>query len=198
MRPARTCLAVVVTLLLVGCAAGPSNVSRENDRLRQDNLELTRKVETLEREIEARVNQVSSLQKQIGREPKTVDGELLQVTSIRFGRYSGALDKDKDGRDELLRIYLHTLDQRGRFMPVSGTAHLLAAHLQEGQPPKVVAEKTLSAQQLDAAYRSGITGTHYTLEAPLTGRLDYVAVRVTFTDAATAAVLTHEQSFPVQ
>ena len=42
-----------------------------------------------------------------------------------------------------------------------GTAHLLAARLKKGQPPKVVAEKTLTAKQLDAAYRSGITGSSH-------------------------------------
>jgi hypothetical protein len=202
MRFGFTSLAMV--MLLVSCAQGPDKISRENDRLRKSNLKLTRKVEKLEQDIEARVNQVNSLQKQLGRSPKTQNGELLQAASIGFGRYSGALDTTKNGRDNLLRIYLLTLDQRGRFIPVSGKVNLQVAHLTEGQPPKIIAEKTFAGKDLDKTYRSGVTGTHYTLETSLPSEspgspgLDHVAVRVTFTDAATGSILTHEKSFLVQ
>ena len=194
-------VSLTMVLWLVGCAPTTNNVGVENDRLRKSNLLLTRKVEQLERDINARVNQVSSLEKKLGREPKTENGELLEVTSIGFGRYSGALDTNKDSRDDLLRIYLHTLDQHGRFMLASGKAHLLVAHLAEGQPPQIIAEKTFAGKTLDATYRSGITGTHYTLEASLPkepASLGHLAIRITFTDAATGSALTCEKSFPVR
>ncbi len=197
MSPRRASLAVL--LILAGCVGSrPTDVSQENDKLRKANLDLRREVDRVKSELAARVTEKDALQQQLGRQPKVDGGELLGVTSIRFGRYSGPVDTNGDGRDDKLRIYLLTLDAHERFMPASGKAELTAAQLVDGAEPNVVAQQSLSGKQLDSAYRSGITGTHYTIETAMPAGLDHVAVRVTLTDAATGAQLTHQQSFRVQ
>ena len=194
-------LAVALAAGLAGCSA-PARVGRENDRLRHDNLELRRQVEQLEDAIKLRLAQIDGLEQRAGKSARVDGAELVQLTALRFGRYSGALDTDHNGTDDVLRVYLQPVDQHGRFMLAAGRAQLQAVSIVPDQEPRLILEHAGDAAEFDRAYRSGLTGTHYTLErplpAPLPADVTGLTVVVAFTDAATGAQLRHEQAYHVQ
>lgn len=187
-------MAMIVAGCLAGCRVGPRDFYNENDRLREENLKLQREVDTLNEQLNLRLGELSSLRQQVDRAGEPIPGAQRPVLSLlRFDRYSGPLDDSGDGCDDRIRIYLRTLDQRGRFMPVAGRAHVQAVILRENQPPVQLAEQTFDPKQFDAAYRTGLMGTHYTLELPVPEdhpafhdeSLVQVTVKVTFTEADT-------------
>lgn len=159
-------LAVTMVGLLVGCGSSSKLVSEENDKLRADNMQLHRELQKLHASVKAKADKLQALESSTT-PPADPDAQIPQVTSIKFGRYCTALDQDGDGHDDLIRLYILTLDQLKRFIPVAGTATVQVDHLLPGQKPLTLATRSFDAKTLDEAYRSNITGTHYTLDVPL-------------------------------
>lgn len=161
-------------------------------------MELRRKVETLQRDIDLRLAEIKRLESQATARPAIEGAKIPQVVVLRFDRYTGGADTDNDGGDDTLRVYIKPMDQRGRFIVVAGSATLQAVAITPGQPPVLVVEKTLSPAEWDAAYRTGMTGTHYSIEAalprPLPEGVTELTVKVTLTDAAGGATISQEQA----
>ena len=206
-------LLVALGLVLSGCqlnVGAARSVARENDRLRQMNLELQRQVERMEARLELMRGQVASLEQQLQRhelEPMP-DAEVPMLSRLRLGRYTGGFDTTGDGRHDTVRAYVQTLDQQGRMLPVAGRGRLRVVALPDDAEPVVVAERDYGPGAWDAAYRSGFAGTHYTLEAQLddevmrrlaeagaggAGAGVAATLQVSFTEAATGARLTVQQ-----
>jgi hypothetical protein len=193
---------VLLALLLTACAGpDPAKISAESDRLRKENLDLSRQVDELKTKTDLQQAQINTLQQRLETKSK-VEGvapaDVPAAVTLRFDRYSGFYDTDGDGQPDTLRVYLETLDQRGRFVPVAGRAVLQAVVITPDQPPAVLAQRDFEPAQFDQAYRTGFTGTHYTLEAklaaPLPSGVNEATVKVTVTDAATGAVLSQQQA----
>jgi len=204
-RLALTAPLIIAIALFTACHSQPRNFLNENDELRAKNLELGQHVQQLEQRIDQQLAQIDALQQRVGGAAalEGVDpADLPTLTAIRFGRYSGALDTDGDGADDTLRLYLKTVDQRGRFMTAAGRALVQVAIIEPDQPPKLLGEATFPPDQFDAAYRSNFTGTHYTLEmplpTPLPEKLGDVTVKVHFTDAATGVTVTAQLPVPLR
>ncbi len=200
-------LTLLALALLSACLTGCTNVSAnrvssENDRLRAENLELKRNVETLQQRVKARVAELDAQRAASGSpgssDPALTGADVPQAASLHFGRYSAAVDGDQDGQRELLRLYLMPRDQFGRFLPTAGALQAQAVWVQPGTQPVVLGETSLTPAQWDQAYRTGITGTHYTVElplpAPLPAQADSATVKVALTDAATGRTLTAEMT----
>lgn len=190
----------LILLLCFSAACGrstPGPVSRENDRLRRENLELSRQVESLRTAIERRDAELLEIERSQGRGTTVQGAQPLRLTGLEFSRYSGPIDTDGDGVDDIVRIYLKPLDQHDRVMSVAGEARLQLAVI-DGPDARVVAEKRYAPADFDAAFRSGFTGTHFTLEVDLPANLDAVVAKLIFTDAATGLTLTEQQAWPVR
>jgi hypothetical protein len=197
-------LLLICAGLLAGCPGrGPRDFENVNDQLRRENMELRRQLVDLEQTIERRMDQIHSLQQQLATEPPAVpEAELVQFTAVRIGRYSGVLDTTRDGSEDTLRVYVHTLDQHGRFMPANGRAEIQAVAVAPGREPVVLAERAFSPAEFTAAYRTGFTGTHYTLETPLQTAVppgvDRATIVVRFTEARTGVSVTRDTVVPVR
>jgi hypothetical protein len=193
-------LIALTALLCFSVACGtsrPGAVSRENDRLRRQNLELEREVDALQTALQRRDAELLEAEKQRGRDSQVEGAQPLRLTGLEFSRYSGPIDTNGDGRDDIVRIYLKPKDQHDRVMSVTGEAVLQLAVI-EGNDARVVAERRFAPAQFDATFRSGFTGTHFTLEIDLPSGLDGVVAKLTFTDAATARDFTQQQAWPVR
>lgn len=213
-RPGRALrrLALLLALLasLPGCrvmVAGERSVAEENDRLRESNLRLQRQVDELTQQVELRRGEAAALREQLVREddepdPALAGAESPVLSKLAIGRHSGAVDSDGDGRDDLIRIYLRPLDQRGRLLPVAGRATLRAVDLAGEGEPATVAERAYEPAQFDAAWRSGMTGTHYTLELALPETLPAgeheLTVRVALLEARSGARFSTQQVVTVR
>ncbi len=153
-------------LLLAGCA-GPSRVSRENDRLRARVHELTKQVRRLEdhnAELMARIRQLSP-------KPTTIPAEVLDntphVARISIGRLSHACDPDGDGRPEMLKVYVKPTDGLGRFVQMVGELAVHAAILPPDAEAITIGRITLGPGEVRGAYRSSLLGTLYAVTVPI-------------------------------
>ena len=182
----------------VGGDRAPDQVIHE---LRREKVELARAVDDLEKQIESRLAQIGELEGLLAEGKVSVagvaPGDLPRVVHMRFGRYSAAVDSDDDGQDDLIRLFVRTLDQKGRFLPVAGRADIQAVQILPGAVPVLVAGRTLAPPELDQAYRSSFMGTHYRLDLPLPADAArtrrQVTVKVSITDAASGATISQER-----
>lgn len=192
--------AAVALLLLAGCGGG-GDFLNENDRLRAVNLKLERQVETLQKQLALRLDEIDAARQALGGAPAVEGARPPRLARIVFDRYTSAVDTDADGVDDTVRIYIRTLDGQGRFMPVSGevTARLVAIASKDA--PDVVADRTWSPSQWDEAYRAGFLTAHYTIELelpqPLPPGVQKPTLHVTLTQGATGAEFTHQQVIPL-
>ncbi len=182
-----------VFLALIGCGSS-ARISDENTRLRRENYDLLQKVTQLEESAKRRDAQFAALEQKLNAHP-AVEGvrvsDLPVVSKIGFGAHSGVFDSNGDGTIDTARVYRHTLEHRGRFLPAAGTAVMLVVQIDATTGVKEIARREFNAKAFEAAYVSGITGTHFTLEAEIKPALPKgtkdVTIKVTFTDGATGA-----------
>ena len=119
---------------------------------------------------------------------------------IELDSYTGPLDTDRDGRPDAVRLYMVSLDAQGRFVPTVGTLKVTLTTARPGAEAVTLATQTYEPKVYNAAYRSGITGAHYTVTLPIP--LDKVpegtqtlTLRVGLTDALTGGF--HETQKPI-
>ncbi|MEO0966183.1 MAG: hypothetical protein AAFY08_13825 [Planctomycetota bacterium] len=181
---------------LTACKAtiGPAD---EGDDIREENLELRNHVADLEKKLDLRTAQIESMrQAEANRADAAVampDAEPIVLTKLDLGEYSGLIDTDSDGRPNLARAYARPRNQRDRFMPVAGRAVLQVIGLPASDGPTAqpvkLAERVYAPAEWDEAYRTGFTGTHYTLETDLPADaldgLSGAVIRVVLTEAGT-------------
>jgi len=172
--------------LMVGCSSGPKNFENENDRLRAENMKLREQNQSLTQRVEGLSQQLKAHEKAAGVDlPEGLHRPTC--TSIALGRYTSRAD-------DTYRIYVRTLDARQRFVQVIANVTVQIVALPADGAPVVIAECDYTPQQLDAAYRSSFTGTHYSLECPQTAdapeSVNQVTLKVTVEDLQTG--LTHE------
>jgi hypothetical protein len=198
--------ALAFALVLAGCA--PTRIGGEGnpldktiDDLRDENAALSHKVDSLSRESDLRRRQIGTLEQQLAATRPAIEGvrpgDVPRLVAVTLDSYTSALDTDHDGEDDALRLYVVASDQQGRFIPIAGRVVVQAVVIDAGKTPVELMQKTFAPSALDAAYRSGLTGTHYSLEVPLPRPLpagvNEVTVKVTLTDAATGAAVTCQQ-----
>ena len=191
---------LISALFWVSACAREGKFVNPNDELRRKNLELAVQVHHLERRIDEHITRIEMLEGKLKGE--LYEGmESPKVAQIKFGRYSGPIDIDNDGADDLIRIYLRTLDQQGRFVPVTSLATVQAVWLSPDAPPQMIVKRVYDANEFDEAYRSSFTGTHYTLEvslpSPLPQDLDRVEIGVFIKDAGTGMTYSHAETMDI-
>lgn len=202
MRPAFTSLTLATLLACglasaAGCNSARIGGSTPPDQviadLRAENDALKREVEQLNVQIDARLAELEAVRRAQGTPAPTADAPRLH--QVQLAGLSGAADSDDDGRDDTIRLYVVTRDQHGRILPVEGAAVVQAVRIEPERDADVVAQRAYDAAQFRGAYRSGLAGTHYTLELPLPDALDAaeLTVKVTVTDAATGMALSAQK-----
>ena len=175
-------------------------------RLRRDNARHKADIKSIKKQLDLAQSQAVSLEQQLNQRDVKVDNvdanHLPRTVKIELHRLSGAVDTDKDGRDDTLRLYVVTLDQHGRFYPAVGTAQVRGVVIHGQDEPAVVIDKNYSAAQFFKTYRAGFTGTHYTLEMSLPSDMgadvEQINIKVTFTDASTGTSMTAQEAIEIR
>jgi hypothetical protein len=210
MRPMSRLIQPAILLaalsLATGCISGRVGGSTPMDvvidDLRKENLALTHRIQELEKTLANRQAHISTLEQQLKGAQPVAGADVPRAVAISFDRFSGAVDTNSDKRDDLIRIYVKPSDQQGRFLPVSGMASVQAVAIRPQKEPVLIAKAELTLAQWNDAFRSGITGTHYTLELPLPESMPKgvkeLTVQVTLVDGATGAELSHQAVMPVR
>jgi hypothetical protein len=178
----RSATALLGSALVALCACAARQGGGEADALRRrvadleaDNQKLSRRV----RELEASAAPAGAI-------PPEIRALTPAVIDLEVGRLSHLVDRDGDGAPEGLRAYVLTRDQLGRFVQAVGSLGVSVIAPRPGSEAATVGRCTLSPMELRQAYRSGITGTHYSIECPVTWDgvpVQSVLLAVRFTDA---------------
>ncbi len=190
-------------LLASGCTVGGSKgVGAENTRLRAELIESQRQVAALTAQREELATKLAEANR--AREAALapdVLAALPRVAGVRIGSLSGFSPSDRALPATRVDIYVEPYDGRDRFVQIVGSLSVEAVALgsagDSNQPPRVLASQVLTAGQVRDAYRSGITGTHYSTELPLTPalaqRTGTLMLRVRFADALSGREFTAEK-----
>lgn len=178
-----------VNLLLVACGSQQS-FQNENDKLRAERLSLQQQIDALQDKLALREGELQATREQLSDPLPPVEGlEPPRLAGIVLGLYSGPIDVDGDAKYDALRVYVRPVDQHSRQITAQGTARIrLIATPAEGEAMTLL-DQTYDAKAFHDAYRSGVTGTHYTLKADLPeDRQTHATLHVTLTEAATGLV----------
>jgi outer membrane murein-binding lipoprotein Lpp len=184
------------------CQSGPRNFENENDRLREEVIDLNTRVDQLETENQGLKTQLATAQNQDGANASPLPEGLVPPACVRIEmtKLSGGVDTDKDGLDDTLRVYLKTLDARDRFVQTLGVVDATVVAITPGEPAKTLAAMRIDPLEFDKAYRSGFTSTHYTLtlklDTPAPKTASELTVRLKLTDLQTGAELEAESVVP--
>jgi hypothetical protein len=184
--------------LVAGGLAGCSNsgrVAAENDRLRLRVVELEDEVADLSGrhgELEAHIAALEADEATTA--AAAIRAGTPRVVAIEIGRLSHLEDLDGDSVPDRAVIYVHPRDGMGRFVQIVGHLDAHVAILPVGADARTLGRVSLLPGELREAYRSGFTGTHYTIEVPLTlpagaGEDLDTAVKVEFSDGLTERTL---------
>jgi hypothetical protein len=156
----------LVCLCVCGCT-GTARVSAESARLRDEIVGLKDYVAQLERRNRELEMELKRAAKSPDSLPEDVLANLPQVTELAISRLSFARDSDDDGVADVLTLYIVPADGRGRFIQLTGEIFARAMSLPTQGEPRVISDVTLTPSQVRDAYRSSITGLHYTVDLPL-------------------------------
>lgn len=155
----------LIVLVLSGCSDG--QIATENDGLRRQVLELRKENEQLRQ----RETELTFELQQDSRRPDALPPEIREntphVASISIGPRSHVRDQDDDGIPDRILVYVTPADGYGRFIQLVGSLSMHAVILPPDADAITIGRVTLEPFELRAAYRSGITGTHYTIELPI-------------------------------
>jgi hypothetical protein len=198
----RILLTIPLCAVLAASSGCRKDFTTEADMLREQVMELEQRVESLEREkaeLQAQFRQRARPREDV---PEDVLAATPRVADISIGRLShGRLARDYFEPD-VLRLYINPVDGRGRFVPLVGTLSIHAAVLTNGDAV-TIARQEMTPEQVRDAYRSGFTGTHYTIHLPIdwpdeidpeAARAQPVVVRVTYDDGHTGERFIAERS----
>jgi hypothetical protein len=181
-------VAGLLPALLAGCRSAA--IAAENDRLRSRVVELEDELTDARGSLAELRAELATLAAAAGDLPEDIRANTPHVVTISIGRLSHARDDDGDGRADRLIIYVNPADGRDRFVQCVGELTAHAALLPAQGEAATIARVTLAPAELRDAYRSGVTGTHYTIELPIAlpadiGPIAACDVRVGYVDGRT-------------
>lgn len=181
-------LLLILFVLLPACSA--KNFENENDKLRAERMSLQQQIDDLQNKLALREGELQATRDQLKDPLPPVEGvDPPRLAGIVLGLYSGPIDMDGDAKYDGLRVYVRPVDQHSRQMTATGTARVRLIVTPAQGDPETILDKTYAPDVFHAAYRSGVTGTHYTLKADLPENPPTNAtLHVSLSDAATGKV----------
>lgn len=175
--------------MLTACGSQQS-FENENDKLRAERLSLQEQIDALQDKLALREGELRATRDRLNDPLPPIEGvEPPRLAGIVLGLYSGPIDLDGDATYDALRVYVRPVDQHGRQMTATGTARVRLIVTPAEGDPQTILDQTYDPDAFHAAYRAGVTGTHYTLKADLPEDPPAEAtLHVSLTDATTGRV----------
>lgn len=177
---------LLLPVLACGCRVGGyTSAEKQNEKLRTD-------VRSLQSQIASLTAERDELKVKVANGPRLGEAAaaLPVVVEIEIDELSALVPIDKAQPATGATIRFTPLDGRRRFVPITGSVTIRIVRgdaAVESQPkssskakpktppiasaPTVLGERTVTPEQLREAYRSGLWGTHYSVEVPLAALL---------------------------
>lgn len=184
---------IALATMLAGCSSGKKRPWDTLEACIQANTELSMRVQSLESENTQLTEQVNTL--------STLDAAarleaLDTLEKIRLGKRTDFYDKDDNGTNETLVVYLEPLDAAQDFIKAIGKVNIQLWDLSvEGSKAKQ-AEWTLEPAELHPTWGGTIFAAYYRIKLPLEITPDQkkeYTLKISFTDYLTGKVLTDQK-----
>ncbi len=196
----RTASLVVVLLVAQGCHEARVLTPTGADGLRAQVRDLSERVESLSATNAQLSAQLAACAKgaqdRTGISPEAVEA-TPRLVSVRIGSVSHFEAGPSTASGCVASIYLEPQDGLGRFLQLVGTLEVAVFDLSATGASRALATATFTPLQVRDAFRGGITGSHYTIELPLSTQAwncgGSVTVRISFVDGLTGATLTAQR-----
>ena len=186
-------IAGLMAALMPGCNGSKTPAKETLITLEQENARLQRKIIDQEKQIEQLQTQIANLRGL----PIEEMAQLIQVTRIEFGRFTRALDRDEDGFDDGIIVYLHTLDHEGDRIKSAGTVQLELWDLTETQGNQKLGQWLYDKTELGDYWLYGPLTYHFKFELdwpePMQPGNKNLTLKLTFSDTLTGKVFELQQ-----
>jgi hypothetical protein len=189
-------LFLTLPLFLAGCGIGAERKSPEElkaERLRQEKAALTGDVEQYQVEIkqlQAQIQALSAL-------PQDQRANPYELTTVRIAKISNFFDKDSDGIQEKLVVYVQPVDAEGDVLKAAGTVSVQLWNLSNPNGSALLGQWQVEPPELRKLWFNAFATTAYRLTfdrpAELTVFSEPLTIKVAFTDSLTGQVLRAQQ-----
>jgi len=195
--------ALLIATMQFGCRATILKPT-EADKSRREAQRLTGEVQSLESRIAQLEAELAVARRD---RPDPLPEALPIPVRLELGRLSGAVlttrsrDAEAPPESTLVRLYLQPLDGRGRFAHPLGDLDVELLGWRPQGDPVLIGRLHLTPAELSDAFRSGLTGTHYTIEIPISPPLtsdQSLIVRCRLQDELTGRTTTLERVLPAR
>ncbi len=187
--------ASTLLLLLGGCGIGSERKTEAEmraEKLEQQKADLTGDVQQYWAEIEQLRAQVRSLSAL----PKDQSNNPYEVMTVRVAKISNFFDKDSDGKQEKLVVYVQPIDAEGDIIKAAGTVAVQLWNLDNPNGEALLGQWQVEPAELRKLwFDSFTTGYRLTFDRPegLEVLSEPLTVKVTFTDYLTGETFRVQQ-----
>ncbi|MHC4075981.1 MAG: hypothetical protein ACYSRZ_06155 [Planctomycetota bacterium] len=192
---AMTIILAGVLAFAVGCESGERiSLTKQIDTLRTERRGLERELEQFEAEKQQFKGQLRAL---AGLEGKIFEN-IYQVERVEVTRYTNLYDKDKDGRDEKLIVYIQPIDEQGDIVKATGEVDVQLWDLDRAAGEALLAKWHVGPGQLQQSWSATLLAINYRLVFDVPDELDAIegplTVKVGFTDYLTGKVFKEQKT----
>lgn len=187
--------ATSLLLFLAGCGIGTERKTPEElraEKLQQEKASLKGDVEQHRVQIEqlrAQIRELSAL--------KDKPNNPYELTSLRIAKISNFFDKDRDGIQETLVVYVQPIDAEGDVVKAAGTVSVQLWNLNNPNGQAMLGQWKVEPAELRKLWFNSLAITSYrlTFDRPETVGVfsEPLTLRVTFTDYLTGETFLAQQ-----
>ena len=191
------CLLFSVFCFAAGCENAGSKTSllkKEINTLKWEKKELTRQIQQSEeksKQLEKQIQVLSDLPDEVKLE------NLYDLQRIKITRYTNLYDKDKDGTNETLIVYIQPIDEEGDVVKATGAVDVQLWDLNKEEGEALLGQWNVKPNELKKLWFATIITINYRLTFDIADKIDEfeepLTVKVTFTDYLAGKVFTEQK-----
>ena len=175
-------------MCIFAAAAGCENDNRSP--LREKVKSLTKEKSVLSYELKTVEAEKAELQQQVqvlsGLEPAVKVTSLYNLVGLKIGRFTNVYDRDKDGSEETLLVYIQPIDEQGDIIKAAGTVDVELWDISRESSEAKLGVWHITTDELKKLWLKTLLSVSYRLEFDVSGMVGEFAepltVKVTFTD----------------
>jgi len=189
-------IAVFVLAFAAGCEDSANrkiSPAEQIEKLQQENKHLKMQIEQSRTEadnLKGQVQVLSGLPGQVRLET------LYSLQKVKISRYTNLYDKDRDGWDETLIVYLQPMDENGDVVKAAGAVDVQLWDLNK-QDEALLGQWHVGPDELKKLWFATLITINYRLTFDVTDKIegaeDNLVVKVTFTDYLTGRVFKEQR-----
>ena len=192
----RICLTVSVLAATAGCGGTDKAVPLQNkiQSLTDEKAQLQKQMERTKAENE----QLKKQNKVLSGLPDTVKGQnLSNIQEVKISKLTNLYDKDKDGKKEMLIVYIQPIDRDGDVIKAAGEVDVELWDLNNEPENAKLGDWQVKPQELKKLWFAAVMGTNYRLTFDIGDKVadatEPLTVKVAFTDYLTGKVFKEQK-----